>query len=204
MGLPSFVDLSKELPQFHYDLKYQGRDNFTGSPVPGYKNLNPLAHPKLFKALVKVPPLLKQFDRPGAVTKLVVFDVYRPLEAVQYFYRWCIERSEELPDEKALKQRFFPNYERQNLFKEGFLSETSSHTKGTAIDLNLAQFTHANGEMSLWDMGTEFDFFDRRSFTNDQSISAQAKQNRQLLVQILSECGLRNYSKEWWHFSVPL
>jgi D-alanyl-D-alanine dipeptidase len=52
------------------------------------------------------------------------------------------------------------------------------------------------------DMGGKFDFFDEISHTDNSQISQLAQSNRRLLVSIMQQAGFKNYSKEWWHFTL--
>jgi len=52
------------------------------------------------------------------------------------------------------------------------------------------------------DMGTDFDCFSPLSATKSQSISEQAQANRKHLTQVMAKAGFRNYSAEWWHFTL--
>ena len=74
----------------------------------------------------------------------------------------------------------------------------SSHSRGSTVDLSLIDL-RTKTEL---DMGTAFDFFDNKSFTNSSDISDHAKQNRKILVGMLKKYGFTNYPKEWWHFQL--
>ncbi|RMZ50580.1 hypothetical protein EB822_07470, partial [Flavobacteriaceae bacterium PRS1] len=47
-----------------------------------------------------------------------------------------------------------------------------------------------------------YDFFGEQSWVNYEGISEQQKTNRLLLQTIMKKHGFRNYSKEWWHFTL--
>jgi D-alanyl-D-alanine dipeptidase len=60
------------------------------------------------------------------------------------------------------------------------------------------------GTGSEIDMGTRWDCFDVMSHTRNSSISELAQANRKRLLQAMSAEGFRNYSREWWHFSMSM
>ena len=51
-------------------------------------------------------------------------------------------------------------------------------------------------------MGTIFDYFGVESHTFSNEISEKQKSNRLILNEIMSDNGFKNYSKEWWHFTL--
>lgn len=71
----------------------------------------------------------------------------------------------------------------------------SGHQAGTAIDVTLAR-----ADRSELDMGTDMQGFTDATPTASR-VSAEARKNRDLLVQVLQSEGLVNYPDEWWHFS---
>ncbi len=74
------------------------------------------------------------------------------------------------------------------------------HNTGGAIDLTLIDESGEDVEM-----GTAFDTFDVRSYTDHFSDSKDDgggfHKNRMLLKKVLEEVGFANYHEEWWHFS---
>jgi zinc D-Ala-D-Ala dipeptidase len=52
-------------------------------------------------------------------------------------------------------------------------------------------------------MGTGYDCSDPRAHTAAVSITAAQRRWRNLLVSAMGRQGFVNYSKEWWHFSLP-
>lgn len=75
------------------------------------------------------------------------------------------------------------------------------HNTGGAIDLTLI---NADGEDL--DMGTGFDEFDVKSYTNHFAESEDEygflfHSNRMLLLDVMVRAGFVNYHEEWWHFS---
>ena len=76
----------------------------------------------------------------------------------------------------------------------------SMHNRGGAIDLTLIDL--ASGEEL--EMPTEFDDFSVRASHGYEDLSEDAKANRELLRDIMTNvAGLEMYSAEWWHYNVP-
>lgn len=71
----------------------------------------------------------------------------------------------------------------------------SPHNTGGAVDLTLV-----NGHGEELAMGTPFDEFTEKSFT-DYFKEGEFFENRKLLREILEGAGFVNYPQEWWHFS---
>jgi D-alanyl-D-alanine dipeptidase len=51
-------------------------------------------------------------------------------------------------------------------------------------------------------MGTHFDFLDDASHTESNLVSEGCLQLRQYFKDVMTQCGFKNYSKEWWHFQL--
>ncbi len=183
-----FVSVSEACPGIRVAASYATSDNFTGAVVPGYTAPIVLVSRALAQRLC-----LAQGEAEARGLGLKIFDGYRPVKAVAFFQEWA-RRPE---DNLRLKERFYPEYTRSELFERGFISTRSSHSRGAAVDLTLVMPT---GEEL--DMGTEFDFFHERSFTNSPLITAAARDNRRRLEEVMSTAGFRNFPQEWWHFSL--
>ncbi|MBI2520890.1 MAG: D-Ala-D-Ala dipeptidase VanX [Bdellovibrio sp.] len=183
------VDLAKEIPALIVDLKYATSDNFTGQPAPDYKTLRPMAHPEMAAILRGAAQ-----DLESEGYSLVLFDAFRPESTIQYFVEWALQPE----NNQLLKERFYPRLQKSQLLEDGYISRLSPHGKGLAVDVTLAR-----RDVPL-DMGTQFDFFDFRSHTDSRDIPEHCQDNRQQLKSFLEKHGLKNYRKEWWHFSLRL
>jgi zinc D-Ala-D-Ala dipeptidase len=53
------------------------------------------------------------------------------------------------------------------------------------------------------DMGTGYDCSDVKAHTAARSITLVQRRWRNMLVAAMAQQGFVNYSKEWWHFSLP-
>jgi D-alanyl-D-alanine dipeptidase len=124
---------------------------------------------------------------------LKVFDCYRPQRAIAQFVRWA-----QTIDDVKRKREFYPNVDKRDLFKEGYISDRSGHSRGSTVDVTLVRRADAR-EL---DMGSPFDFFSPRSWPSDTSVSDQAQQNRALLAAAMIRGAFRPYDKEWWHFTL--
>jgi D-alanyl-D-alanine dipeptidase len=52
-------------------------------------------------------------------------------------------------------------------------------------------------------MGTGYDCTDLRGHTRSGAITPEQRHGRQELIAAMAKQGFVNYSKEWWHFSLP-
>src|SRR5690606_36063197 len=96
------------------------------------------------------------------------------------------------------KKEFYPEVQKQFLFEQGYIASKSGHSRGSTVDLTLTD--GSTGE--LLDMGGYFDFFGELSWTDSPEVTDQQKANRELLKTVMERHNLRNYPKEWWHFTL--
>ena len=184
----NFLELKKEIPSIELDIKYYGSDNFIGKPITGYLAPKAILTKQATLALKKVQTELKTFS-----LGLKIFDAYRPQKAVDHFVRW----GKDLTDIK-MKDSFYPNVEKKNLFKEGYIAEHSGHSRGSTVDLTIIDL-ESKTEL---DMGSSFDFFGTASWVYYKHITPQQRANRMLLHTIMLKHGFKSYAQEWWHFTL--
>jgi len=182
-----FVDAATIVPGLVAEMRYAGAHNFVGRPIDGYQAPRCLLSKAAADALAEVARDLAAQD-----LHIKVFDCYRPVRAVANFMRWA----RDLKD-TAGKGEFYPDVDKRELFRDGYIASRSGHSRGSTIDLTLAQ---ADGREL--DMGTPFDFFSKKSWTADRSIAAAAHANRVLLATAMRRRGFRGYDREWWHFTL--
>jgi zinc D-Ala-D-Ala dipeptidase len=182
-----FVDAATVVPGLVVEARYAGAHNFVGRPIDGYEAPHCLLTRAAADALANVARDLKSS---GLVIK--AFDCYRPTRAVANFVRWARD-----PKDQKMKAEFYPDVDKRTLFRDGYIATQSGHSRGSTIDLTLAQ---ADGHDL--DMGTPFDFFSPKSWTADPSVGAEAHKNRMLLAAAMHRRGFRGYDKEWWHFTL--
>jgi D-alanyl-D-alanine dipeptidase len=169
------------------EMRYAGGHNFVGRPIDGYEAPRCLLTQTAAAALAAVAHDLATH---GLLLK--VFDCYRPTRAVADFVRWAHDLSA-----LAGKTEFYPAVDKRTLFRDGYIAERSGHSRGSTVDVTLAQ---TSGHKL--DMGTPFDFFSPRSWTAAETISPTARANRALLAASMRRRGFRPYAKEWWHFTL--
>ena len=189
----AFVDIKQFIPSIHLELRYYGTNNFVGLPIDGYTSPNCWVTKPAAENLKRIQDEIKTFG-----LGLKIFDAYRPQQAVDHFVRWI-----EHPDDQTQKTLFYPNLDKTRLIKDGYIAERSGHSRGGALDLTLVELPTKNGEPAReLDMGTPFDFFGPESWTAHPKLTPQQRRNRLLLKSVMERHGFRNYSKEWWHFSL--
>jgi D-alanyl-D-alanine dipeptidase len=185
---PGFVDAAAVVPSLRVEMRYFGEHNFIGRRIDGYEGPVCLLTRQAAAALGNV-----QRDLAATGLGLKTFDCYRPVRAVAYFVRW----GQNIADQQG-KAEFYPDVEKRDLFREGYIASRSNHSRGSAVDLTLVRL--ADG-VEL-DMGSPFDFFGSRSWASDRTISAEARANRGLLTSAMRRGGFRGYMREWWHFTL--
>ena len=183
-----FLDAAAMVDGLVVDMRYFGSDNFVGESIDGYERPRCLLSAPAAHALAAV-----QRDLAARGLGLKVFDCYRPQRAVAHFVRWA-----QSVDDVRRKRDFYPDVDKRDLFKDGYIAERSGHTRGSTLDLTLVRRADGRG----LDMGSAFDFFSPNSWPSDQSVSAEAQQNRALLAEAMRRGGFRPYDREWWHFTL--
>lgn len=182
----SFVDAAKVVPGLAVEIRYAGDNNFVGRPIDGYEKPLCLLTRQAAQALAEVA---RDLEPRGL--KLKVFDCYRPKRAVAHFLRWA----QAVTDVKN-KSAYYPDFDKRELFANGYISANSGHSRGSTVDITLVGKT---GEL---DMGTPFDFLSRRSNTLNPTIGKEQLNNRVTLALAMSRRSFRAYDKEWWHFTL--
>jgi len=183
-----FLDAAAVVEGLVVDMRYFGDDNFVGARIDGYERARCLLSAPAARALAVVAR-----DLAARGLGLKVFDCYRPQRAVAHFLRWA-QRIDDIKN----KPEFYPDVPKRDLFKQGYISERSAHSRGSTVDLTLVRRADAR-EL---DMGSPFDFFSPKSWPSDTSVSAQAHKNRALLAAAMMRGGFRPYDKEWWHYTL--
>jgi D-alanyl-D-alanine dipeptidase len=183
-----FVDAATIVPGLVVDMRYAGTHNFVGRRIDGYERPRCLLTGAAAAALAAVA---RDLAPRGIVLK--IFDCYRPTRAVANFVRWARDLGD-----SAGKAEFYPQVDKRTLFRDGYISPLSGHSRGSTIDLTLAR---ADDGREL-DMGTPFDFFSPKSWPADPNVSAEARANRVLLAGAMRQHGFRPYAREWWHFTL--
>jgi D-alanyl-D-alanine dipeptidase len=183
-----FVAVNEVIPDLDVELRYFSSNNFVGKPIDGYKTNKLIITRPTANALKLVHEELQNQN-----LCLKVYDGYRPQRAVNHFVKWAREINDTIN-----KKLFYPDVNKQNLFKAGYIASKSGHSRGSTLDLTIID---GNTGVAL-DMGSPYDYFGEESWVSYSDISEEQKANRQLLQNIMLKYGFRNYPKEWWHFTL--
>ncbi|MBQ3274757.1 MAG: M15 family metallopeptidase [Christensenellaceae bacterium] len=186
MNPSGFVLLADAVPQIVQEIRYYSTYNFIGDRIDGYEEPCAILTKEAARALKAVSnEMIVQGYR------LKVFDAYRPACAVRFFVLWGIE-----DQDIRMKQYFYPDLEKQELFKRGYIAKLSSHSRGSAVDLTLLDM-ETGKEL---DMGSPFDLFSEVSHPDCRDITDEQYDNRMILQRSMIRNGFRPIDCEWWHF----
>lgn len=185
---PDFVDAATVVPGLVVEMRYAGSENFVGRPIAGYERPRCLLTRKAAEALAAVARELA----PGGLG-LKAFDCYRPVRAVRDFVRWAKD-----PSDQARKADYYPEIDKRDAFRLGYLARRSGHSRGSTIDLTLVRLADKR-EVA---MGTPYDLWSPRSATAYAGVSAEARRNRATLAAAMARHGFAPYAREWWHFAL--
>tara|TARA_X000001036_G_C20512465_1_gene738695 strand:+ start:66 stop:755 length:690 start_codon:yes stop_codon:yes gene_type:complete len=186
-----FVYLDEIIPNIVFDLRYGSEDNFTGEIVKGYENARPISTIEMGKALRKV-----QFYLESRGLGLKIFDAYRPQKAVNYFFEWS-----KVKTDTTMKSIYYPKEKKENLFKNGYISKLSGHSRGSSVDLTIIYLVSEKVGKEI-DMGSGWDYFGEKSSISTTKINLIQRKNRLILKNLMQMFGFIPYEKEWWHFTL--
>ena len=188
MDPSGFVVLADYVPHIVQEIRYYSTYNFIGERIDGYEEPCALLTQEAARALKAVSgELIVQGYR------LKVYDAYRPACAVKQFVLWGIE-----DQDIRMKPYFYPQLEKQELFRKGYIAKQSSHSRGSAVDLTLLDMKTGK-EL---DMGSPFDLFSEQSHPDCRGITDEQYENRMLLQSVMVRNGFQPIDCEWWHFSL--
>jgi len=182
-----FVLLSDVIPDILLDIRYYSSFNFVGERIDGYEL--PLAFITK-KTAIALKNVSEQIRKQGLRFK--IYDAYRPQKAVDHFVRWASDIND-----IRMKESFYPEVDKKDLFEAGYISARSAHSRGSTVDLTL--FSDQGYDL---DMGSAFDYFGEISHPDYQDISEKQHENRMLLRDLMVKNGFMPYEKEWWHFTL--
>ena len=187
MDPSGFVVLAEYVPSIIQEIRYYSTYNFIGDRIDGYEEPVALLTIEAARALkAAANELFVQ------VYRLKVFDAYRPATAVKHFVLWGIE-----DQDIRMKQYFYPDLVKQELFEKGYIAKESSHSRGSTVDLTLLDM--ATGKEV--DMGSPFDFFGEMSHPDYKGITEEQYENRMMLQRAMVRNGFEPIDCEWWHFT---
>lgn len=188
MESSGFVNVSDIVPDVILEIRYYSTFNFIGDRIDGYEQPVALLTKEAAVALKKASD---EFIREGY--RLKIYDAYRPQRAVDHFVRWA----EDISDIR-MKEIFYPDVSKKDLFSLGFIAKHSGHSRGSTVDLAL--FDMSKGRET--DMGGYFDYFGEISHSDYEKISKEQQRNRKLLKEIMMKNGFLPLKEEWWHFTL--
>ena len=183
-----FVLLSDYVPGIIQEIRYFSTYNFVGDRIDGYEEPCAIITKEAARALKTIANLANVQGY-----RLKIFDAYRPANAVKHFVMWGIEDLDQ-----RMKPYFYPDLEKQELFKKGYIASKSSHSRGSTIDLTLLDMKTGK-EL---DMGSPFDFFSEMSHPDYRGITDEQYANRMLLRELMVSNGFKPIDCEWWHFTL--
>lgn len=175
-----FINIAQADSSIALDLMYTRADNFTGQVL--YDDLREAyLHPDAMQSLQKAQRLLKELH---PTYSLIVYDAARPMSVQQKMWDTV----------KGTSRYIYVS----NPARGGGL-----HNYGLAVDLSILD---ENG-IPL-PMGTPVDHLGKEAHITEEAqlvaqgkITAQERENRLLLRQVMKEAGFRPLHSEWWHFN---
>jgi D-alanyl-D-alanine dipeptidase len=205
-----FVYLHEIDPTIQISVRYNSSENFLGTPVDDYKASAIIMTKQAAAALLEVQRSLK---KDGYC--LVVYDAYRPQQAVDHFMRWADNVADQLK-----KQQYYPRVHKADVFELGYVAKRSGHSRGSTVDVTLIKDgqkigpireqkrTLTDGSTIFFlddgtvDMGSSFDLFDEVSHGDSNLVTPEQKKMRAYLKSIMEKHGFKTISEEWWHFTL--
>ena len=181
-GQGTFVSMADVDPSILVEARYDSEHNFMGTRVRGYNAPKCLLTRPAAQALANVQAELRLMG-----LSLKVYDCYRPQRAVDHFVAWAKD-----VNDLKMKREFYPQVDKSNLFRDGYIAEKSGHTRGSTVDLTIDGL----------DFGTEFDLFDPLSHTANPTVNTPQRANRALLKAVMDKHGFKGIKTEWWHFTL--
>lgn len=188
MDSSGFVLLADYVPGIIQEIRYYSTYNFVGERIDGYEEPVALLTIEAARALKRVS---NEMNAQGY--RLKVFDAYRPATAVRHFVLWGIEDLD-----LRMKPYFYPDLEKQELFRQGYIASQSSHSRGSAVDLTLLDMKTGREV----DMGSPFDLFSEASHPDSRAVTDAQRENRMFLQSAMIRNGFKPIDCEWWHFSL--
>ena len=122
-----FVYVAEAVPDVILEIRYYSTYNFMGVRVDGYEAPVAMCTREAAAALAKAAEIFASMGY-----RLKIFDAYRPQKAVDHFVRWSKDAADTL-----MKRYFYPDFEKPELFKLGYIASRSGHTRGSTFDLTL-------------------------------------------------------------------
>lgn len=183
-----FVYVDEVIPSALYEIRYYSEDNFIGTQIDGYEAPLAILTTEAANALKKVNE-----DLESQGYRLKIIDAYRPQKAVNHFIAWSKD-----PKDTLMKDIFYPDVDKKNLFKSGYLSSKSAHSRGSTVDVTMV-FKRTGEEV---DMGSRVDFLGPISSHGTNLINKEQRKHRYILKTAMVKQNFKPYTKEWWHYTL--
>lgn len=183
-----FVIVSDVVPDIVQEIRQYTTYNFVGKRIDYYNAPVAILSKEAANALKNAS---EDFKSQGYCIK--VFDAYRPQSSVNHFIQWA----KNINDNK-MKNIFYPNVNKEDLFSLGYIAEKSTHSRGSALDMTLIDMK-AGKEI---DTGSPVDLFDEISHHGTNKITPKQKENRLIIKKTMERNGFESYYNEWWHYTL--
>lgn len=182
MAEQGLVDIHDVDSTIQVSLMYSRADNFTGKVL--YTDLREAyLHPKAAVAVAKAQQALRKL-RPDL--SLIIYDATRPMSVQQQMWNTVAGT-------------------KKNIYVSNPRNGGGMHNYGLAVDITLCKAETGD----TLNMGTKVDYLGTYAHIDDEAglvarhiITPQAKKNRELLRQVMTEAGFKPLKTEWWHFNL--
>ena len=128
LNTSDFVLVSDYVPAIVQEIRYFSTYNFVGDRIDGYEQPCAIITKEAARALKMIS------NRANVMGyRLKVFDAYRPADAVRHFVLWGVDDLDQ-----RMKPFFYPDLEKQELFKRGYIASQSSLSASSPIPITRA------------------------------------------------------------------
>jgi zinc D-Ala-D-Ala dipeptidase len=187
-GIPVLSMRPKSSTGLQLDIRYFGEHNFVGRRIDGYEAPRCLLTREAASALAAVQRDLRLIG-----LGLKVFDCYRPARAVAHFVRWARDASDQ-----ARKAEFYPDIDKRNLFKEGYIAARS----GPFARFDGRSHARAPERWTGARHGFAVRFFRHALLAGGPERGDRRRRRTGGYWRGDDAAGFRPYNKEWWHFTL--
>jgi D-alanyl-D-alanine dipeptidase len=123
-------------------------------------------------------------------------------------------------NDQVAKEKYYPDINKADVFKLGYVAEKSGHSRGSTVDLSIIKVGDSlkpvtlqkrqfkNGPIMPFlddgtvDMGLSFDLFGKISHHDSDLIEIEFLDRRNELREIVKKNGFNDYQEEWWHYTL--
>lgn len=188
LNTSGFVLVSDYVPAVIQEIRYYSTYNFVGDRIDGYEQPCAILTKEAARALKGISNKLNVMGY-----RIKVFDAYRPATAVKHFTLWGVDDLD-----LRMKPFFYPDLEKQELFRRGYIASKSTHSRGSTVDLTLLDMKTGKEV----DMGSPFDYFSEVSHPDYKGVTKEQYENRMFLQDMMVRGGFEPIDCEWWHFTL--